>query len=101
MAELLTEKEFAAYLQAALQGSRESKERDGPLTWSFREYFAYALHDALGEIDNVDGRREAWHIMYAVHCILPNESFDQYIECGYDAWVTITEDVAPAGAVRE
>lgn len=90
MADLLSEDEFAAFLQAALRGDREGQEHDGPVTWSFREYFAHALRDALGEIDRIDGRREAWHIMYAAHCILPGNLLTPFLQCAYDALCSTT-----------
>ncbi|MFE3770876.1 hypothetical protein [Streptomyces sp. NPDC059122] len=86
IADLLAEREFAAFLDAALRGDRDSRKREGPVTWTFREYFADALREAVGESGQADGLREAWHIAYTVHCILPGDEFGAFIQCASDAW---------------
>jgi hypothetical protein len=85
-ADLLTEADFAAVLQAALRGERESRGPDSPVGWSFSEHFGLALQRDLGEFDAAVGRQEAWHIMRALRSILPGDLFTPLIRCAYDAW---------------
>lgn len=99
IARLLSEGEFTVFLQSALRGERESRGPDRPFTWTFHEYFARALRDDLGEFHTVEGRQEAWHIMLAMHSILPGDAFSSFIRCAYDAWGE-TVDCAPQVTVR-
>ncbi|MFJ2271830.1 hypothetical protein ACIOHO_37070 [Streptomyces sp. NPDC087849] len=92
-ADLLTDTDFAAVLQAALRGERESRGPNRPVGWSFSEYFGLALQADLGEFDAVEGRREAWHIVRALRSILPGDLFSPFIRCAYDAWENTVEVV--------
>ncbi|MGW5679322.1 hypothetical protein ACWEV4_30295 [Streptomyces sp. NPDC003860] len=93
MAGLLTEDDFATFLQAALCGERDSHRR-GPywaFTRSFVDHFARELRTNLGELDATEGRQEAWHIMLALHGILPPDLFSPFIRCANDAWENTME----------
>ncbi|WP_030592914.1 hypothetical protein [Streptomyces anulatus] len=91
MAGLLTEDDFGAFLQAALQAERRSEIR-GPY-WAFTrnyvDHLARELHIKFGELDAADGRLEAWHIMLALYGILSPGLHGSFISCASDAWRNI------------
>ncbi len=89
MADLLSEDDFALFLQAALRADRDSRRRPAPpppVPRSFTEHFARELRRDLGPLDTTDGRQEAWHIMLALHAILAPDLAGPYIRCAHDAW---------------
>ncbi|WP_331736023.1 hypothetical protein [Streptomyces sp. NBC_00057] len=91
--DLLREGDFAAVPRAALRGERESRGPDRPVGWSSSDYFGLALQTDLGELDAVEGRREAWHIMCAMRSILTGDLFSPFVRCAYDAWENTVEVV--------
>jgi hypothetical protein len=88
MAGLLTEEDFAAFLQSALRADADSHRRGAnwPFPLSFMDRFARELRTHLGPLEEAEGRQEAWHIMFALHAILAPDLVGPYIRCAYDAW---------------
>ncbi|MFA0845529.1 hypothetical protein [Streptomyces rochei] len=85
-ASLLTDDDYAGFLQAALHAEQKRKQPGQPVGWTFSEYFSLALDREVGDLDAVTGRREAWHVMRAVHSLLPGDEFTSFIQCALDAW---------------
>jgi hypothetical protein len=85
-ASLLSEEDYAGFLRAALRAERETKQPGQPVGWRFSNFYALALSDEVGDLDAAPGRREAWHILRAVHDILPGGQFTPFIQCARDAW---------------
>ncbi|MCH0560344.1 hypothetical protein [Streptomyces sp. MUM 16J] len=93
MAGLLSEEDFAAFLQSALRADAAS-QRPGanwPFPRSFMDRFARELRTHLGPLEEAEGREEAWHIMFALHGILAPDLVGPFIRCAHDAWKNTVE----------
>ncbi|MEU6602898.1 hypothetical protein [Streptomyces flaveolus] len=93
MAGLLTEEDFGTFLQAALSADAAGRRPNAnwPFPRTYMDRFAYELRTHLGALEAVEGREEAWHIMFALHGILAPDLLSPYIRCAYDAWENSAE----------
>ncbi|GAA3163717.1 hypothetical protein [Streptomyces ramulosus] len=98
LARILTTDDYAAILRAALRSEQESKasHRSRPAGWAFSEFFSLTLQDELGDLDSADGRREAWHVIRALHNILPRDQFTPFLNCAHDVLRATVEVKEPA-----
>ncbi|GGO60138.1 hypothetical protein GCM10012286_83340 [Streptomyces lasiicapitis] len=96
MASLLTEGDFAAFLQAALRASRDCHrpEPNWPFPRTFIDSFSRELRNRVGPFEEAEGRQEAWHIMFALHGILAPDLMGPFIRCAFDAWENTVECVS-------
>ncbi|MFG2856725.1 hypothetical protein ACGFZ9_39735 [Streptomyces mirabilis] len=103
MAGLLSEEDFAVFLQSALRADSAGQGPDAnwPFPRSFTDRFARELRTHLGPLEEAEGRMEAWHIMFALHGILAPDLVGPFIRCAHDAWentVELTQRVPAARA---
>ncbi|MFJ7209518.1 hypothetical protein ACIQWR_39055 [Streptomyces sp. NPDC098789] len=86
LSRLLTEADFAAFLQAALDAERDSRRR---AHWSctpvFVDHFGRALRNSSVEVEALAGGEEAWHIMLTLHRILVPDLLRPYLCCAREA----------------
>lgn len=102
MAGLLSEDDFGTFLQAALSADAAHRRPNAnwPFPQTYMDRFAHELRARVGSLEVVDGRQEAWHIMFALHDILAPDLLSSYIRCACDAWENTAESVLRVPAAQ-
>ncbi|WP_158679403.1 hypothetical protein [Streptomyces sp. Tu 6176] len=100
MAGLLSEDDFAAFLQAALRADAASQQgATSPLPHQFADHLTRELHTCLGPLEEAEGRQEAQHVLLALQAILAPDLAGPFIRCASDALKNVRHDARrPASA---